>query len=505
MRRSAAAASCSAPACIRSPSCPVWSTPGAEPVISSCSRRCPSPPLHRLPCSSPAQPRASRGASPQASQPVYLPVPTSVHSRRDGPIRCMEGTMFASINRTPFSLPRRFLLLVALGVVGLAAPGSALHAQAPSGTRFAGPTSSQPLALTADDAFLVVANPDNNSVTFFDVRAGRNRKLLEVPVQKEPWGVAFLPNGSKAYVANTVSGTVSMLRTNLRNGVIQKPVHIKVGTEPYALALTPNGTRLYVANARSNDVSVIDTASDTVVETIANVGFEPRGLAITNDGDGDDADEVVYVTQFLSLPLLGKVDGADDAKAGFVSVVSTTTNSVVKQIQLNPIADTGFKALGDALARIPPGDPADPANFKFVTGAYPNQLNNVAIKGSFAYVPNTGASPNGPVRFDVNTHSLLHVIDRVLDVDANKTLNMHTAVRDQTAQPKRFLTMPWAIAFKHGANEGYVVTASSDVLFKLTVNPADGSAAVQFDPSQLPGARVLEIAVGKSPRGIVIN
>src|SRR5581483_7576075 len=84
MRRSAAAASCSAPACILSPSCPVWSTPGAEPVISSCSRRCPSPPLHRLPCSSPAQPRASRGASPQASQPVYLPVPTSVHSRRDG-------------------------------------------------------------------------------------------------------------------------------------------------------------------------------------------------------------------------------------------------------------------------------------------------------------------------------------------------------------------------------------------------------------------------------------
>ena len=41
--------------------------------------------------------------------------------------------------------------------------------------RFTGPTSSQPLALTADDAFLVVANPDNNSVTFFDVSNDRNR------------------------------------------------------------------------------------------------------------------------------------------------------------------------------------------------------------------------------------------------------------------------------------------------------------------------------------------
>ena len=371
--------------------------------------------------------------------------------------------------------------------------------------RFAGATSSQPLALTADDAFLAAVNPDNNSVSFFDVRAGRSRKLLEVPVQVEPWSVAFLPDGSKAYVANTVSGTVSVLRTNLRNGVVQKPTHIRVGVEPFAIALTPNGTRLYVANARSNTISVIDTASDTVVATIVGIGLEPRSLAITNDGDDDDTDERVYVAQYLSLLEPNKLDGADDAKAGFVTVLSTTDNSILKQIKLNAVADTGFKALGDALGRIPPGDPANPANFKFTTGAYPNQLSNVAIKGNFAYVPNTGASPNGPVRFDVNTQSLLHVIDRVLDQDAGKTLNLHTAVRDQTSSAKRFLTMPWAIAFKHGTNEGYVVTASSDVMVKVNVNPADGAAAVQFDPSQPAGARVLQLAVGKSPRGVVID
>src|SRR5690242_13578649 len=58
-------------------------------------------------------------------------------------------------------------------------------------TRFAGPTSAQPLALSGDGAFLAVANPDNNSVTFFDLRADRNRRLAEVPVQTEPWGVAL--------------------------------------------------------------------------------------------------------------------------------------------------------------------------------------------------------------------------------------------------------------------------------------------------------------------------
>lgn len=364
---------------------------------------------------------------------------------------------------------------------------------------FAGPTSSQPLALSADGAFLVVANPDNNSVTFFDLRSDRNRRVAEVPVQGEPNGVAFLPNGSKAYVANTVSGTVSVIKTNIANGVVARPSkHIVVGTEPYGLALTPNGRKLYVTNARSNSVSVIDTATDTVVNTISNVGFEPRGLAISNDGDGDDTDETVYVTQFLSLPVAGKVDGADDAKVGKVTVLSTSTDSIVTEATLQPLADSGFKANGDALARIAPG-----ANFTFTTGAYPNQLNGIGIKNGFAYVPNTGASPNGPVRFDVNTHSLLSVLDGSNHLDAGLTLNMHTAVRDQTSTPKLFITQPWALAFKHLADEGYVVSAASNIVVKLAVDGQSGAPSVLSDPTD--SARVLQIKVGKNPRGIVVN
>jgi len=379
----------------------------------------------------------------------------------------------------------------------------ASNAQLTAVTRFAGPTSSQPLALTADGSFLVAANPDNNSVSFFDLRSDRNRKLAEVPVQIEPNGVAFMPDGIKAYVANTVSGTVSVIKTNIANGVISKPtLHIRVGTEPYGLALTPDGKKLYVSNARSNSISVIDTLTDIVIKTIP-VAAEPRGIAISNDGDADDNDEIVYVTHFLSFPQPGKVDGQDDAKAGRVSVLSTATDAVIAIITVNPIADTGFKATGDAIARIPPGDPADPANFKFTTGAYPNQLNNIGIKGNFAYVPNTGASPNGPVRFDVNTHSLLSVLNRLTDTDAGKTINMHLAVKNQSVTPKLFVTQPWAIAFKNGANEGYVISAASNHVVKVVVNPSTGAASVQNDPSN--PLRVLQIKVGKNPRGIVVN
>ncbi len=365
-------------------------------------------------------------------------------------------------------------------------------------TRFAGPTASQPLAFSGDGACLAVANPDNNSVTFFDVRADRNRCLAEVPAGREPNGVVFMPDGKKAYVANTVSGTVSVIRVNIANGAISRPLrNIAVGTEPYGLALTPNGRKLYVTNARSGNVSVIDTASDVVVRTLTLPGFEPRGIATSNDGDADDNDETVYVTQLLVLPVPGKVDGQDDAKVGRVTVLSTATDSITGDVTLLPIADTGFMANGDAIARIPPGP-----DFVFTTGAYPNQLNGIAIKDGFAYLPNTGASPNGPVRFNVNTQSLLAVIDRSRNIDAGKTINLHTAVRDQTDPARLFITQPWAIAFKHGLGQGYVLSAASNIVVKIALD-STGMPAVQSDPAD-PG-RVLQIPVGRNPRGIVVN
>jgi YVTN family beta-propeller protein len=379
---------------------------------------------------------------------------------------------------------------------------AATEAAAP--TRFKGPISSQPLALTSGGGFLAVVNPDNDSVSFFDVRNDANRRIAEVTVGNEPNGVTFSPNGKFVYVANTISGTVSVAGINLAAGVIGLPwKNIKVGTEPYSLAMTPNGKKLYVANARSNNISVIDTATNTVIKTITGIGLEPRGLAISNDGDGDDLDEVVYVTNFLARPVPGKFDGEDDAKTGRVRAIDTLTDSVSSEIIIKPLEDTGFKALGNAIERIPPGDPNNPANFKFVTGAYPGQLNNIAIKGQFAYLPNTGESPNGPVRFDVNTQSLLSVINRVSRIDAGRTINMHLAVAQQANPNKLFITQPWAMAFEHNSNEGWVISAASNIAVKVRIDPTNGQPTVLNDP--VDPSRVHQIKVGRNPRGIVIN
>lgn len=210
--------------------------------------------------------------------------------------------------------------------LGLLLSQSATGFAADALQRFAGPTSSQPLAMTADGNTLLVVNPDNSTVSLFNVAGDANTLVKKIKVGKEPQGVAVLPGGGTAYVANTVTGTVSVIKLSGATSAVIKS--IKVGTEPYGLALTPNGTKLYVTNARSATVSVIDTTLNKVVKTIDAVTFEPRGIAITNDGDADDLDETVYVTQFLSTPAQGKLDGADDAKRGHLTVISTATDTL---------------------------------------------------------------------------------------------------------------------------------------------------------------------------------
>ena len=55
---------------------------------------------------------------------------------------------------------------------------------------------------------------------------------------------------------------------------------IPVGLGPIGVAITPDGTRVYVTNDNSDTISVIDTATNTVVATIP-VGSGPVAVAIT--------------------------------------------------------------------------------------------------------------------------------------------------------------------------------------------------------------------------------
>lgn len=143
------------------------------------------------------------------------------------------------------------------------------------------PTKSGPIA--TNGTHVVAANTDTDTVTIFDVEQdGTLTKVKELALGIEPRSVALLSNKPWAYVANTVSGTVSVVSLD----TCQVLATIPVGTEPWAVAASPNGTYVYVANANSNSVSVIDTVTNAVFATVP-VGRSPRALAVTSDGDDD--------------------------------------------------------------------------------------------------------------------------------------------------------------------------------------------------------------------------
>src|SRR5262245_43238087 len=199
-----------------------------------------------------------------------------------------------------WTLPRTALVPMAVLIVTVASQaGHEVAAQGSPSNTAAAPTHSTTIALTSDEERLVVVNREANSVSLIRVKNNQGNdvanKIAEIGVGEEPRCVAVSPNDRLAYVTNGISGTVSVVNLNQRRVVAT----IEVGTEPRGCALTPNGALLYVANHTEGTVSIIATTSRTVVGKVA-VGRNPTAIAITNDGDSDDGDETVFVTQIFA-------------------------------------------------------------------------------------------------------------------------------------------------------------------------------------------------------------
>ena len=166
--------------------------------------------------------------------PADLPAVGKPHSRTEAPMTTTPTR--ARLPRGQTGSAARATLLAALAAAGLVYFQGVPDAATPGVDQFVGPTSSQPLALSANGAFLVAANPDNNSVTFFDLRNDRNRRLAEIPVAESSRTASrSCPTGARAYVANTVSGTVSVIPREHPQR-FHRPADAStssVGTEPY--------------------------------------------------------------------------------------------------------------------------------------------------------------------------------------------------------------------------------------------------------------------------------
>jgi DNA-binding beta-propeller fold protein YncE len=403
--------------------------------------------------------------------------------------------------------PPSVMVLVAIlvGLVGLGA--AAQKNKFRTSEAIKAPTTnhhSTTIALTSDETRLVVVNREANSVSIIQVKDAQGNdvaiKLDEIGVGEEPRCVAVHPSDQVAYVTNGISGTVSVVDLVLGRLVRSVPS----GTEPRGCALTPNGNLLYVANHTEGTVSIFFTGNplNPIPVGAVQVGRSPTAIAITNDGDSDDADETVFVTQIFAELNPNFVDPfnvggemRDLGKRGVVQAFPAgNANPPITKITLSPIADSGFAASRTNFC--PSTHPAhiakqvfcpdptklatDPVNANNPQGVFPNQLLSALIRGNRLYLPNIGAQPEPPETATTNVQALVSVVDinALAEVQA-ETVNLNQQIDVETAAPPPSLDKTFgndivAIDANLAGDTFLIVSRGGNQVLRAKLDPATG-------------------------------
>lgn len=275
----------------------------------------------------------------------------------------------------------------------------------PSRTLLAGPSRSSAVAISGDDHLAVAVNRSAHSVSVFALTAGppaTATRTAEVSTGEgsEPWSVAISPDGNTAYVALRREGQLARI-DNLRGTPTLSATRARVGAEPTGVALSPNGRRVFVSNWGEGTVSVLDAATLAVSDTLdlnatlVRGGFlgadavsrrglaHPRAMVVTNDGDEDESDETLYVTEYFaqrrSTPGPAGVERFDQDRVGVVYRHPLNTRAL-DATTIAAAADLGFRSADGSVA-----------------GCFPNQLSSVAVAFGRVYVTALCESPRGPV------------------------------------------------------------------------------------------------------------
>jgi len=314
---------------------------------------------------------------------------------------------------------------------------------------------SSTITLTEDRSHVAMVNPDDGTLSVF--QTSDNSRTAKVPTGATPASVVVAADNATAYVANRADGTVVRV-TGIDGGTPAVDATVTVGAEPVALALSPTGKKLFVAEFAQSRVSVIDTSTMTISAAF-NVD-RPRALLVTNNGDANDDDETLAITQYFGTPVAGR-ESKDDGRTGTIAIVKLADLTTTSAITLSPI-DSGFAKNGDA------------AQGTVTTS--PNQLSAIATSNGRLYVTSVSASPEGPTRFDNNVFPVVYVADLASGQevrDATGTTNLARKVYDAIPAPTpaspRFVPGDLAdIDFLGASNVAYTVGRAGDVMVRVT-------------------------------------
>lgn len=157
------------------------------------------------------------------------------------------------------------------------------------------------LAVNENTHRLFVADRTANAVHIFDLVHGV--RLATVPVGRQPFGVAVNAATGKAYVANFLDGTLSVI--DEASATVVKTIAFAPYGEPVHVAVNPVTNRVYAALHQGGRLAVIDGADNTLLMMV-DVGAGAFGVA------ADPVLNRVYVS-CRDARLIRVVDGATGA------------------------------------------------------------------------------------------------------------------------------------------------------------------------------------------------
>jgi hypothetical protein len=437
-----------------------------------------------------------------------------------------------------------------------------------------GPTSGSAIALSADGKTLVVANRDSGSVSVLGVEDDGGLPLVskraEIAVGAEPWQVAIDGCSERAYVILRKDQKVVEI-VDLP-GTPAKGREVATGSEPTGIVMSPGNASLYVANWVEGTVSVIDAARMSNVtsydlnEALIDLGLlgasvtmsrpalaHPRSLAMTNDGDADDSDERLFVTEFFAQRSAPEATDGSNVDVNWVGVVYQieASDGSVEPLLLSSIVDTGFVSSTGA-----------------ASGCFPNQLQSISIAGDLVYVTSICASPRGPVglfqkdacttdsqcggqpgscfsgsckgtctvdadcgggaqagacdvvnggackpipsNIKAMTHPVVHVLDPALGDEASEPINLNElldiAFAADPTVARRYPLVANELAFVPGTGDAYITANGTDAVFQVSFDLASGAPTLGtvLYADLAPAALDTELA-GHNPVGLAVS
>jgi YVTN family beta-propeller protein len=152
-------------------------------------------------------------------------------------------------------------------------------------------SSSSLLDVSPDGGRLLVANTDSGTVTVVDLKA--RKAVAEVAAGDHPESAAWVGNGPLAVVTVYGDDAVLLIDTAQKK-VVQT---LRVDDEPYGVVTTKDGRFAYVTHDYPGTVTEIDVPARKVARTF-HVGSGCRGVALSHD------EKTLYVTEFFTANLL---------------------------------------------------------------------------------------------------------------------------------------------------------------------------------------------------------